>query len=46
MDAGKVAEYDSPLNLFDAKGIFRSLCDEALLSREDIVRIRAMVKSA
>jgi ATP-binding cassette, subfamily C (CFTR/MRP), member 1 len=41
MDAGQVAEYDSPLNLYDTKGIFWSLCVEASLSREDIVRIRA-----
>ncbi|KAH8103325.1 P-loop containing nucleoside triphosphate hydrolase protein [Cristinia sonorae] len=41
MDDGKVAEFDTPLNLFDKEGsIFRSLCDEANLSREDIVRIR------
>ena len=42
MDAGKVAEYDTPLNLFDREdSIFRSLCNEAGLSRQDIVRIRA-----
>jgi len=41
MDAGRVAEFDTPLNLFDNKdSIFRSLCDEASLTREDIVRIR------
>ncbi|KAF7798058.1 hypothetical protein EIP86_009270 [Pleurotus ostreatoroseus] len=44
MDAGKVAEFDTPLNLFDKEdSIFRSLCDEASLSRQDIVRIRASV---
>ena len=42
MDAGKIAEFDTPLNLFDTPGsIFRSLCDEANLSRADIMRIRA-----
>ena len=42
MDAGRVAEYDTPLNLFDREdSIFRSLCNEAGLSRQDIVRIRA-----
>ena len=42
MDAGNVAEYDTPLNLFDREdSIFRSLCNEAGLSRQDIVRIRA-----
>ena len=41
MDAGKVAEFDTVLNLFDTEGsIFRSLCDQANLSRADILRIR------
>lgn len=44
MDAGKVAEFDTPLNLFDKEdSIFRSLCNEAGLSRQDIIRIRASV---
>jgi ATP-binding cassette subfamily C (CFTR/MRP) protein 1 len=44
MDAGLVAEFDSPLDLFDREGsIFRSLCDEAGLSRADILRMRAGV---
>ena len=42
MDGGRVAEFDTPLNLFDKEdSIFRSLCDEANLSRQDIVKIRA-----
>ncbi|KAK7002404.1 oligomycin resistance ATP-dependent permease YOR1 [Favolaschia claudopus] len=42
MDAGKVAEFDTVMNLFNkADSIFRSLCDQASLSREDILRIRA-----
>lgn len=42
MDGGKVAEFDTVLNLFDEEtSIFRSLCDEANLQRADIVRIRA-----
>ncbi|TBU42097.1 multidrug resistance-associated ABC transporter [Dichomitus squalens] len=45
MDQGKVAEFDSPLNLYDREGsIFRSLCYEANLSRQDIVRIRSSVQ--
>ncbi|CCM00202.1 uncharacterized protein FIBRA_02230 [Fibroporia radiculosa] len=41
MDAGKVVEFDTPLTLYNQKdSIFRSLCDEANLSGEDIVRIR------
>jgi len=44
MDGGRVAEYDTPLALFDREeSIFRSLCNEAQLSRQDIVRIRAGV---
>ncbi|KAI0085949.1 multidrug resistance-associated ABC transporter [Irpex rosettiformis] len=42
MDAGKVAEFDTPLVLFDQEqSILRSLCNEAGLRREDILRIRA-----
>jgi hypothetical protein len=42
MDSGRIAEYDTVLTLFDNRGsIFRSLCDEASLSREDILRIKA-----
>ncbi|PPQ81812.1 hypothetical protein CVT25_013648 [Psilocybe cyanescens] len=41
MDEGKIAEFDTVLNLFDNEtSIFRSLCDEANLQRADIVRIR------
>ena len=44
MDAGQVAEFDTPLNLFDKEdSIFRSLCNEAGLTRQDILRIRASV---
>ena len=42
MDGGRVAEFDTVLNLFDkVDSIFRSLCDEANLQRADIVKIRA-----
>ncbi|KAF8882127.1 P-loop containing nucleoside triphosphate hydrolase protein [Infundibulicybe gibba] len=42
MDAGKIAEFDTVLNLFDREdSIFRSLCNEANLQRSDILRIRA-----
>ena len=41
MDNGKVAEFDTVLNLYDnERSIFRSLCKEANLSRADILRIR------
>jgi ATP-binding cassette, subfamily C (CFTR/MRP), member 1 len=41
MDSGQVAEYDTVLNLFDKEdSVFRSLCNEAQLERDDILRIR------
>jgi len=41
LDAGEIAEFDTVLNLFDKENsIFRSLCNEAGLSRQDILRIR------
>ncbi|KAF8815566.1 multidrug resistance-associated ABC transporter [Phlegmacium glaucopus] len=42
MDDGKVAEFDTVLNLFDRNdSIFRSLCDEASLERTDLLRLQA-----
>ncbi|KAF2168939.1 hypothetical protein M409DRAFT_20953 [Zasmidium cellare ATCC 36951] len=35
MDQGNVAELDSPLNLYDQRGIFRSMCDRSGIRRED-----------
>ncbi|KAF4589934.1 hypothetical protein EYR38_009229 [Pleurotus pulmonarius] len=47
MDSGRVADFDTVLNLFDKEeGIFRALCDESLLTREDILRIRANANAA
>lgn len=41
IDAGKIAEFDTVMSLFDDEhSIFRSLCDEANLRRVDILRIR------
>ncbi|KAL7425014.1 hypothetical protein Q5752_000701 [Cryptotrichosporon argae] len=41
MDAGRVAEFDHPLVLFDRRdSVFRSLCDKINLRRVDILRIR------
>ncbi|KAJ3538634.1 hypothetical protein NMY22_g5079 [Coprinellus aureogranulatus] len=41
MDQGTVAEFDTVLNLFDKEdSIFRALCNEANLTRQDILRIR------
>ncbi|KAK0521189.1 hypothetical protein OC834_006756 [Tilletia horrida] len=42
MDKGEVAEFDAPLTLFDRpNSIFRSMCDAAKITREDIIAIRA-----
>lgn len=38
MDAGQIAEFDTPENLFDRPdGIFRSMCDRSSISRDDIL---------
>lgn len=42
MDAGVIAELDTPLALYDKEdSIFRGMCDAASLTREQIVKIRA-----
>ena len=35
MDAGRIAELDTPLRLYDAGGIFRGMCDRSGIRRED-----------
>ncbi len=41
LDFGEVKEFDTPLNLYDSEdSIFRSMCEAARLTREQIVRIR------
>ncbi|KIK57337.1 hypothetical protein GYMLUDRAFT_46212 [Collybiopsis luxurians FD-317 M1] len=45
MDSGRVAEFGTVLELYDRgteDSIFRSLCNESGLSRDDIVRLRAV----
>lgn len=37
IDRGCVAEIDTPLALFDAEGIFRSMCEESSITRDMIV---------
>ncbi|KAM5532133.1 hypothetical protein V8D89_014226 [Ganoderma adspersum] len=45
MDGGRVAEFDAPLDLFDKEdSVFRSLCNEAKLSRQDVLKIRSTVQ--
>lgn len=35
MDAGNVAELDTPLNLYDQGGIFRGMCERSGIKREE-----------
>lgn len=37
MDAGLIAELDTPLSLYDHGGIFKSMCERSGIRREDIV---------
>ncbi|KIJ46424.1 hypothetical protein M422DRAFT_165131 [Sphaerobolus stellatus SS14] len=36
LDAGQIAEFDTPLSLFNAGGIFRGMCDRSSISLDDI----------
>lgn len=40
MNAGEIEDFDSPLALFDAGGMFRVMCDRSSISREEIIRAR------
>ncbi|KAF9882800.1 hypothetical protein FE257_005148 [Aspergillus nanangensis] len=35
MDHGKIAEMDAPLTLWEARGVFRGMCDQSGITRED-----------
>lgn len=37
MDAGQIAELDTPMRLYDAGGIFRSMCDRSGIRRDDFL---------
>ncbi|OCK82842.1 hypothetical protein K432DRAFT_402511 [Lepidopterella palustris CBS 459.81] len=37
MDAGRIAELDTPLNLYDAGGIFKGMCDRSGIRRENFL---------
>ena len=46
-DAGRVVEFDSPLDLYDREdGIFRDMCAKASITREEMVQARALGASA
>lgn len=38
MDDGHVAEIGVPLELYDMAGIFRGMCDQSAISREEIIK--------
>lgn len=40
MNAGEIEDFDTPLNLFDREGLFRSMCDRSNITREEIVHAR------
>lgn len=40
MNAGEIEDFDTPLNLFDRGGLFRSMCDRSNITREEIVHAR------
>lgn len=41
MDKGHIAEFDTPLALFEqTNGIFRGMCDSSSITREDIEKSR------
>jgi ATP-binding cassette, subfamily C (CFTR/MRP), member 1 len=44
MDAGKIAELDTPLRLWEQGGIFRSMCDRSGIRVEDIKRAKAALE--
>ncbi len=40
MDAGQIADFDTPLALWDKGGHFRSMCERSNITREEIERAR------
>ncbi|KPV74356.1 uncharacterized protein RHOBADRAFT_54195 [Rhodotorula graminis WP1] len=46
MDAGEIDAFARPQDLYDEGGIFRSLCDQSAISRDDIVRAAAARRRA
>jgi ABC-type multidrug transport system fused ATPase/permease subunit len=40
MDAGNIADFDTPLALFDREGLFRTMCERSSITREEIIRAR------
>ncbi|BEI87985.1 uncharacterized protein CcaverHIS019_0107030 [Cutaneotrichosporon cavernicola] len=40
MDAGQIVDFDTPLELYDRGGHFRSMCERSSITREEIERAR------
>ena len=40
MDQGRIAELDTPLRLWEEKGIFRGMCDQSAIRREDFDQMK------
>jgi len=40
MHEGRIAEFDTPLNLYDNEGIFRGMCERSNIGRADIEKSR------
>ena len=38
MDEGNIAEFNVPLRLYDMDGIFRGMCNQSGITRDEIVR--------
>lgn len=39
MDQGRISELDTPLSLWEQKGVFRSMCDRSGIQREDFFSV-------
>ncbi|CAA7266731.1 unnamed protein product [Cyclocybe aegerita] len=37
MDAGRIVEFDTPANLYNQQGIFRSMCEQSAISLDNII---------
>ncbi len=45
MNAGEIQEFATPLELFDAEGAFRGMCDRSHISRQDIAKAQAQAQA-
>lgn len=42
MDSGTVAEFDSPINIFDKGGMFKMMCEGRNISRKELLSQRKL----